>query len=118
MCPHVELSQPEVSTNVSEGWERLLSGDELGHELKPFIEAPQDVEHQSAVLDRLAEVGQGIGHAFHLAAVVVDGESTLTEGAKLGVEEHGARFAVVEELLLKTEPGLSGSGGVVLVDDV
>jgi len=90
----------------------------LGHELKPFIESPQNVEHQSTVQDRLAEIGQGICHAFHLAAVVVDGEGTLTEGAKLRVEEHGARFAVVEELLLKAEPGLPGSRGVVLVDDV
>jgi hypothetical protein len=42
----------------------------------------------------------------------------LTEGAKLGVEEHGARLAVVEELLLKSEPGCPGRGFVVLVDDV
>jgi hypothetical protein len=116
--PHVELSQPEISTNVGEGREWPLAGDELGHELEPFVEATQDVEHQGAVLDWLTEVGQGISHAFHLAAIVVDGESTLTEGAKLGVEEHGTRLTVVEELLFKPEPGRPGSGGVVLMDDV
>lgn len=42
----------------------------------------------------------------------------MTKSAKLGVEEHGARLTVVEELLLKPEPGRPGSGSVVLMDDV
>jgi hypothetical protein len=95
-----------------------LASDELGHELETFIETPQNVQHQSSVLDGLAEVGKGIRHALHLAAVVIDGEGTLAKSAKLGVEEHGAGLAIVEELLFNPEPCCPGGEAVVLMDDV
>jgi hypothetical protein len=48
----------------------------------------------------------------------VDGEGTLREGTKLGVEEHGAGFPVVEELLLDAEPGDASRDAIVLVNVV
>jgi hypothetical protein len=82
--------------------------------LEPLAEPTQDVEHQCAVLDKLAEVGE----ALHLATVVVDGEGALGERTELGVDEHGARRAVVEKLLLKTEPGGPGSDAIAVMDDI
>jgi hypothetical protein len=103
-----------IDTDVVEGRERPLSGNKLSHDLESFAEAAQDVEHQGAVLDGLAKVGE----ALHLAAIVVDGEGALGERAELGVDEHGARCAVVEELLLKAEPGDPGSDTVAVMDDI
>jgi len=81
-------------------------------------ETPQNVQHQSSVLDGLTEVGKGIRHALHLAAVIIDGEGTLAESAKLGIEELGAGLAIVEELLFNPEPCYPSGEAVVLVDDV
>jgi hypothetical protein len=86
--------------------------------LESFAEAAQDVEHQGAVLDGLAKVGERVGEALHLAAIVIDGEGALGERAELGVDEHGARRVVVEELLLKAEPGDPGSDTVAVMDDI
>ena len=83
---HVEFCQAKISTHISEGRERFLSSDELCHKLKTLIEPTQDVEHKGAILNGLAEVGEGISHALHLATELIDGESALGEDAKLGVE--------------------------------
>jgi hypothetical protein len=103
--------------DVGERWERLLAGDELRHELEALIEATQDVEHQGAVLNGFAKSGKGVGRSLHLAAVGVDGERALGQSAELSVEDHGARLAIVEELLLEAEPG-SSSGDTIAVVDV
>jgi hypothetical protein len=42
----------------------------------------------------------------------------LAESAKLGIEEHGAGLAVVEELLFDPEPCCSGGEAIVLMDDI
>ena len=42
----------------------------------------------------------------------------MAESAKLGVEEHGAGLAIVEELLFNPEPCCLGGEAVVLMDDV
>jgi hypothetical protein len=78
----------------------------------------QNIQYQGAVLNGFTEVGEGVSHAFHLAAVVVNGEHALGEGAELGVEEHGARLAVVEELLLEPELGDTSGDPIAIVDDV
>ena len=69
-------------------------------------------------MNRLAQVSQCISHALHLAAVIVDGEGTLGEGAKLIIKKHGAGLTVVEELLFNAEPCCSGGDAVALVDDI
>jgi hypothetical protein len=76
----------------------------LGHELEPLIEAAEQVQNKGPVWDGFAEIGESIGHPLHLTAVVVNGEGALEESAKLGIEERGTGFAVVEELLLDAEP--------------
>jgi len=95
-----------------------LARDELRHELEAFVEASQYVQHQSTVMNRLAQISQCISHALHLAAVIVNGESALGEGAKLSIEKHGAGLTVVEELLFNAEPCCPGGDAVALVDDV
>jgi hypothetical protein len=86
--------------------------------LEALVEAVQDVQQKSAVTNGFVEVIKGINHVLHLAAIVVDGEGGLGERAELGVDEHGARRAVVEELLLKAEPGDPGSDTVAVMDDI
>jgi hypothetical protein len=115
---HVELGQAQISADVVEGGEGPLPGDELGHELKSFIETTQNVEHQSAILDGLAKISQAVGHVLHLPAVFVDGESALAELAEFGVKKHGAGFAVVEELLLQAKPRSTSGDAVAFIDDV
>lgn len=83
-----ELGEAEVGADVGEGRERPLARDELRHEVEAFVEVTQDVEHQSAVLNGFAKIGKSVGHVLHLAAIVVDGERTLGESAKLCVENQ------------------------------
>jgi hypothetical protein len=90
----------------------------LGHELVLLVEAAEQVQDEGPIGDRFAKVGEGVGDPLHLAAVLVDGEGPLGESAKLGVEEHDARLAVVEELLLDVKPGGASKEAVVLVDVV
>lgn len=95
--------------------------DEKGrcrHELKSLIKATEQIQNQSTVLDRFAEVSKGTTHALHLVVVFVDGEGALGESAKLSVEQHGVRLAIVQELLLKAEPRDTGGDVVALVDDI
>jgi hypothetical protein len=115
---HVEFSQAQISTDVGKGGERALPGDELGHELEALVEAAQDVQHKSAILNGLAEVSKSVSHAFHLAAVIVDGEGTLGESTELGVDEHGAGLAVVEELLFQTKPSPPSRHTLMFMDDI
>jgi hypothetical protein len=90
----------------------------LCHELEALVEPAQDIQHHGAVLDGLAEVGEGICHGLHLAGVGVDGEGALGEGAELGVEEHGARLAIVQEFLFEAEPSDPSRDAVTVVDGV
>jgi hypothetical protein len=88
----------------------------LRHELELLVEAAEQVQDDSTIRDRFAEVGEGVGHPLHLAAVFVDGEGALGEGAKFSIEEHGAGLAVVEELLLDADPGGASRDAVVLMN--
>lgn len=74
---HVEFSKEQVCANVAEGRKQLLASDQLCHELKPFVEAAQDVQDERAVTDGLAKISKGINLGLHLATVVVDGEGAL-----------------------------------------
>jgi hypothetical protein len=49
-------------------------------------EATQAVHHQGTVRHRLAEVAEGVRHAFHLAAVLLHREVPLGELVELSVE--------------------------------
>jgi hypothetical protein len=69
-----------------------------------FAESSQEVQDECPVLNRLTKVSECVGHALHLATIVVDRESSLGQGAKLSVEEHGAGLAVVQELMFQPKP--------------
>jgi hypothetical protein len=115
---HGEFGEAEVGVHVVEGREWLLARNELRNDVKSFAEATLDVEHERVVRDGLAKVSECVGEALHLAAVDVDGEGALGECAELDVDEHGARRAVVEELLLEAKPGDMASDAVAVMDDV
>lgn len=103
-----------TSVNGGNGLWRVMSCDMNWYHLL----RPRRMFSTSAVLDGLAKVSEGVSHGLHLAAVVIDGEGTLGKGAKLSVEEHGARLAVVQELLLELKPGNPSRDNVTVADDV
>jgi hypothetical protein len=80
-------------------------------------EATQKVQHQGPVSDRLAEVAEGVRHALHLVAVLSHREVPLREQVELGVEVERSRVSVPEELVLESEPRLTGRVRLV-ADDV
>jgi hypothetical protein len=57
----------------------------------------------------MTKITKGLGHPLHLATTVVDGEITLHENTKLGVEEKCVSFAIAEELLLDGQPDATRS---------
>jgi hypothetical protein len=69
-----------------------------------LVEAADHVQHQGAVGDGLAKIGEGVGHGLELPAVVGDGQITLAEVAELGVEVQCAGLSVPEKLRLDGEP--------------
>jgi hypothetical protein len=79
--------------------------------LEAIGEAANDVEHQRALSDGLAEITQGIHHVLEAPAVVGDRQVALAELAELGVEVEGTGLLVPKELFLKGEPDGAGSGG-------
>jgi hypothetical protein len=95
-----------------------LASDQLGHELKPFVEAAQDVQDERAVTDGLAKISKGISLGLHLAVVVVDGEGALREVAKFSIKDECSGFTISQELIFDPKPRCPGSGASVLVDDV
>jgi hypothetical protein len=82
---------------------------------KVLVQPTQDVQHENAVGDVDAEVGEGVGEALHLSTVVVDAEVTLNEASKGGVNVEGAGFMVAEEVVLQGQPVIvrqsSATGG-------
>ena len=76
-------------------------------------EAAEHVHGEDAVGNGLAELDERVGEGLHVPAVVGDGESALTQRAKLGVDDLHACLAVADELLFKHNPRGVGrrSGG-------
>jgi len=65
---------------------------------KPFVEAADDVEDEGAVLNGFAKVGEVVGHALELLAVIGDREITLHKSSELGVEDEGASLAITPRI--------------------
>jgi hypothetical protein len=78
--------------------------------LEALDETANDVEHQRAVVDRFAKVGEGVRHVLEMATVLRDGQVSLAEVAKLGVEVEGARLLVPKELVLERKRGVASYG--------
>jgi hypothetical protein len=84
---------------------------------KVLVQPTQDVQHENAIGDVDAEIGEGVGKALHLPIVVVDTEVTLNEAPKGGVDVESASFVVAEEVVLQCQPG-AASRVATLLDDV
>jgi hypothetical protein len=68
-----ELLQGEGITDLQEGGCRLLVREQRSHGLVVAGKAPQNVEDQDVLRDRVPEVGKPISRALHLPAVVSHG---------------------------------------------
>ena len=98
---------------LDEGRERAPTPNVTPDRCKPFVEAADDVEDESAVLNGFAEIGEVVGHALELLAVIGDGEITLHKSSELGVEDEGASLTVAQELGLDGEPSGASGGAAV-----
>jgi hypothetical protein len=99
-----ELLQGKGITDLQEGGWRLLVSEQCPHGLVAAGKAPRNVEDQDVLRDREAEVAKPISRALHLPAVVVHGQVTLLERAKLGIELEGACLSIPEKLSLEEKP--------------
>jgi hypothetical protein len=79
----------------------------------PHVHPPKNVEDKGMIQHRLAVVTEGIGHALHLSAVVVDVHVTLDEGSAHDVEVESTSLTVDEELLLDGNPNPTGCAAVM-----
>jgi hypothetical protein len=83
----------------------------------PLVQPSKNVEDKVAVGDGVAKVGQGVGHALHLAIVDAHWEVVLDKVAKRSVEVKCAHFIVVDELVLNRKLDLA-RGDVMLLGNV
>jgi hypothetical protein len=85
--------------------------------LEVLVEAANDVEDERPIGHGLAEITKILRLALVEAAVVNNGELTLTEGPKVSVGVQGARRLVPKELGFDGKPDVAG-GGAMLGDSV
>jgi hypothetical protein len=100
-----------------EGGKRHGPLDEILQVAVQGTEATKKVQQQGVVGDRLAEITERVRHALHLAAVFVHGEFPLREHVELGVEVECPSLPILEELVLESEPRLTGCVRLI-TDDV
>jgi hypothetical protein len=84
--------------------------EEVAHVLEPLIESTKDVGGEYTIRHRLAELDKRINQGLHLAKVIGNGECTLVESAKLGVDKKNASLTVTHELLFDGNPRGAGGG--------
>jgi hypothetical protein len=99
-----------------EGRERRAVCDDGLKMIVPLVQPPKTVENEVAIRDGAAEVGQGVGHALHLATVVAHRGIALNEVAERGVEVKRTCFTVADELVLDCVPEFPRSDVVLLAD--
>jgi hypothetical protein len=83
----------------------------------PLVQSPNNVKDEVVDRDGAAKVGQGVGHALHLATIVAHWEVALDEVAERGIEVKRTHFAAADELVLDRAPDLA-RGNAVLLGDV
>jgi hypothetical protein len=96
-----------------EGGKRHGPLDESLQVAVPGVEATKKVHHQGAVGDRRAEITERDRHALHLAAVFFHEEFRLREQVELDIEVERSSLPIPEEMVLESEPRLTG--GVRLI---
>jgi hypothetical protein len=75
-----ELLQGEGITDLQEGGCRLLVRQQRTHSLVAAGKAPQNVEDQDVLWDRVLKVAKGINGALHLPAELSHGQVALLKG--------------------------------------
>jgi hypothetical protein len=105
--PLGELLEDEVVTDLVEGREWDQASDPSLEVIVALVEAPEKVEDERAIGDRLPKVTRGGRHVLHLAAVLNDREIPLDKGSKGGVKVESTSLTVAEELLLNGNLGLA-----------
>jgi hypothetical protein len=98
---HGEGLKGEVVPDLQEGREGPLAGDPGPKVGEGGVEAPQDVEHQDAILHRVPKVTKSIRLALHLPAVLANRQVPLLEGAEVGVEVDSTGLSIAEKLPLE-----------------
>jgi hypothetical protein len=81
-----------------------------------LVQPVQDVQHENAIGDIDAEIGEGVDEALHLLTVVVDAKVALNEALEGGVDVKGAGFTVAEEVVLQCQSGVVSYVAVLLND--
>jgi hypothetical protein len=69
-----------------------------------LIQPAQDVQHENAIDDIDAEIGEVVVEALHLSTVVVGTEVALRKALEGGVDVEGAGFMIAEEVVLQCQP--------------
>jgi hypothetical protein len=72
---------PSLITDLQEGGYRLLVRQQCPHGFVATGKAPQDVEEQDVLRDRVPKVVKGISGALHLSVELDHGQVTLLKGA-------------------------------------
>jgi hypothetical protein len=72
--------------------ERDWTGDDRVEVFIPRVEATEKREDKNPIVDWSVEISKSTSKAFHLAAVLSDGEIALDEVAELGVEVKSPRL--------------------------
>jgi hypothetical protein len=105
--------EQQLGVDLDEGRQGPLLLEEEAQGVETLGEAAEHVHGEDAVRNGLAELDERVGEGLHPPAVVGDGESALTQCAKLGVDKLHACLAVAYELLFKRNPRDVGrrSGG-------
>ncbi|KAG2598106.1 hypothetical protein PVAP13_5KG300407 [Panicum virgatum] len=110
---HGKFLEQQLGADLDEGRQGPLLLEEEAQGVEALGEAAEHVHGEDAVGNGLAELDERVGEGLHAPAVVGDGESALTQRAKLGVDDLHACLAVADELLFKRNPRGVGrrSGG-------
>jgi len=114
---HGQLLNPKIVTDLQEAGQGIGAAEVEADGGEPFVEAADDVEDESAVGDRFAEVAEILRLALVEPTVVSDGKVALAEVAEVGVGVQGACRLIAEKLRLDGEPYGAG-GGMALGDGV
>jgi hypothetical protein len=102
----LDFLQAEIVWHLLERWEGLRVREDGMEVFEVLVQPAQDVQHENAVGDVNTEVGEGVGEALHLPAVIVDAEVTLNKAPEGGIDVEGAGFMVAEEVVLQGQQGV------------
>jgi hypothetical protein len=97
---HQSDLQGKVVADLEEGREGTLAHDQRPEVGVAIAEATEDVEDEHAVLHGAAQITKWVCHGLHLAAVLIDAEVPLDEGAEGRVEAESPGLGVAQELAL------------------